>query len=170
MLSPMPPADKRRNGRRHFRECFLQLAFLSNAGNGLFNELNDGRTNSSRWPPTSAGFATSLTGWLVLRNDSTTGDTIKALTLGAPDPMTELRRLWATGKVPHRFEVVRLLKELADKEPEWQQRAELLFRAATLAPDLAVREQAFGALSRLAPADFVTRRAGSCPTRTHTRG
>ena len=48
--------------------------------------------------------------WLVLRNDSTTGDAIRAVTLGAPDPMAELRRLWDTGKVPHRFEVVRLLK------------------------------------------------------------
>lgn len=93
--------------------------------------------------------------WLVLRNDSTTGDTIKALTLGVPDPLAELRRLWTTGKVPHRFEVVRLLKELADKEPAWQPRAEALFREATLDPDLAVREQAFGALSRTVPPDFV---------------
>jgi peroxiredoxin len=92
--------------------------------------------------------------WLVLRNDSTTGDTIKALTLGAPDPLAELRRLWATGKVPHRFEVVRLLKELAGQEPDWQARAEPLFREATLDPDLAVREQAFGALSRTVPRDF----------------
>lgn len=93
--------------------------------------------------------------WLVLRNDSTTGDTIKALTLGAPDPLDELRRLWDTGKVPHRFEVVRLLKELGDKEPDWRTRAEPLLREATLDPDLAVREQAFGALSRTAPPDFV---------------
>ncbi|KAF0172949.1 MAG: hypothetical protein FD161_3953 [Limisphaerales bacterium] len=53
MLSPMPPPDKRRNGRQHFREYFPPLAFLSsvpptahlviayNAGNGLFNALND---------------------------------------------------------------------------------------------------------------------------------
>ena len=93
--------------------------------------------------------------WLVLRNDSTTGETIKALVMGASDPMAELRRLWDTGKVPHRFEVVRLLKELADKEPDWRTRAEPLFRAATLDPDLAVREQAFGALSRVALPDLV---------------
>lgn len=94
--------------------------------------------------------------WLVLRNDSTTGDAVKSVVLGAADPLAELRRLWTTGKVPHRFEVVRLLKELADKEPAWQQRAEPLLREATLDPDLAVREQAFGALSRMAPPDFVT--------------
>lgn len=93
--------------------------------------------------------------WLVLRNDSTTGDAIRAVTLGASDPMAELRRLWETGKVPHRFEVVRLIKELADKEPAWRTRAEPLLREATLDADLAVREQAFGALSRVPSSGLV---------------
>ncbi|KAF0172936.1 MAG: alkyl hydroperoxide reductase/thiol specific antioxidant/Mal allergen [Limisphaerales bacterium] len=93
--------------------------------------------------------------WLVLRNDSTTGDAIRAVTLGASDPMAELRRLWETGKVPHRFEVVRLLKELADKEPAWRTRAEPLLREATLDADLAVRELAFGALSRVPSSGLV---------------
>lgn len=92
--------------------------------------------------------------WLVLRNDSTTGDSVKAVVLGAAEPMAELQRLWATGKVPHRFETVRLLKELAEKDAAWRARAEPLLREATLDPDLAVREQAFGALSRLAPAEL----------------
>ncbi len=91
-----------------------------------------------------------LTLLALLRAPSTTAEQVRELTVGAMDPLSELRRFWATGRITHRLAVMEVAAGRARESAEFAQGAEFLFREGARDADSDVRERALGALDTLA--------------------
>lgn len=89
-----------------------------------------------------------LTTLFLLRAEAPSQDAFEELAAAAPDPATFLRRMWATGKIPHRVRVLTHLNSLPKLPGDLTETAASLARQGAHDPDLSTRELALAILDR----------------------
>jgi thiol-disulfide isomerase/thioredoxin len=83
----------------------------------------------------------------VIRSPTPEPSELTALVARSPDPAKVLRRVWDSGRIPHRRQIGALLRRRTEPTP-WLANLEALLSEATRDPDLETRLSAFAVLRR----------------------